>query len=117
MKTTLLTACLALSWQPLDAQEAREIDSREARRIIKEFSAAMKSKQSTLSSRLAAVNTLGRSRNSLLVKPLLKTARSDSIFMASSRGTKALWTGSSFSITPFTSSSTSSSSSGVKALL
>jgi len=76
MKTILLTACVVASWHSLGAQEAREIDDREARRLIKEFDKAMKSKSGSLSSRLTSVNKLGGSRNGLLVKPLLKTARS-----------------------------------------
>jgi hypothetical protein len=77
MKTLLLTTCLLSISQPLWAQEARKVEDREARRLIREFDKAMKPKKASLGSRITAVKNLGLYSNGLFVKPLLRTARSD----------------------------------------
>ena len=77
-KPIILVACALACSQAVRAQESRKVDDREARRLIREFDKAVKSKQSSLSSRLTSVNNLGKSSNGLFVKPLLRTARSDS---------------------------------------
>ncbi len=78
MKTRLITTCLlSISLQPLCAQEARPIEDKEAKQLIDEFKKTIKASKKNLGSRVKAVQELGRRSNGLLVKPLLKLARSD----------------------------------------
>ena len=77
MKTLLLTTCLLSIAQPMWAQQARKVEDREARRLIREFDKAVKARKASLSARLTAVQNLGLNSNGLFVKPLLRTARID----------------------------------------
>ena len=91
MKSLLLTICFAsISGSALWAQEAHKVDDREAKKLISEFSKAIKANKKSLSGRLVAVQNLGQRSHRLLIKPLLKTARSDSAKSVKQAATLAL---------------------------
>lgn len=59
------------------AQETKTIEDKDARKLVSEFTKKLKPKKTSLAIRLAAVQDLGKYSNKLLVKPLLKVARTD----------------------------------------
>lgn len=95
MKIPVVTLCLAfLVATPVLAQDndiaARSIPDKEAKVLVSDFKKQIKASKKSLKGRLEAVQTLGRHKNNLLVRPLLTVAKSDKAKTVRQEAVKAL---------------------------